>query len=548
MVYGGKLSKACEPCRARRAKCDLSYPDCSQCIRAKRPCHGYRDTEGLRITDMSTIVINKCRAKNPPKPGSFPRERLHKRTQSDTPPFNPSIVTFSLLTTRGPSVFIDDRAFCYFHTTFVTGQSRSFKYLEAIYASTSTHLSTSILAVGLASLSRAVRSYDIEIRARKAYASALQLVNTTLGTTQATDDATLSTVMLLDQFEKIIPPPNRSTSALTNHLNGASALMKMRGPGQFQTKTGLEMFIHMSSHLLVNCMQHEIPLPQDYLNLRTYATNFFDTSDISWRLSQVTVEYIAFRVAIKEGRLFDPETIIRATSEMDEQMAGLLGDIPPFWRYQSVPIDHPTDLVFGEHYDLYVDYRVLEALNMIRAGRFPLFELIREQAGLSLEPLSLECEMMVLQASENQEETVGLICACVPQQAGYLSDNEDALSARYSPEPEFELSGSTSTASSSPSSSTESSSPKFCTPRSLRLNSSHASSAYSLIWPLFTAANSSYTAPEARGWIIRQLRTIGISLGLEKALEVVTLLEGERRGDIWKVYEMLGSICYSANG
>lgn len=487
---------------------------------------------------MSTIVINKCKAKNLLKMTPLPRERPHKRMLSS------STVEFSSLGPQNPTASIDNHAFCYFHATFVTGQSRSFKYLEMIYSSASTHLSTSILAVGFASLSRAVRSYDLEIRARKAYASALQLVNTALGTPQATDDATLSTVMLLDQFEKIIPSPNRSTSALTNHLNGASALMKMRGPGQFQTRAGLEMFIHMSSHLLVSCMQHEIPLPQDYLNLRTYATNFFDTMDISWRLSQVTVEYIAFRVAIKEGRLFDPETIIRATCKMDAQMDALLKDVPPFWNCQSVPLSYPIELVYGKHYDLYVDYRIVEALNMIRAGRFPLFDLVHDQASLSLEPLSLECEMLIKQANEDQEEMVELICACVPQQAGYLPFLDNGSMMGYLPNSTFAHSPSNSSSSSTPSTS---SSKKSLTQRPIRLNSSYTSSAYSLIWPLFTVANSRYTTTEARSWIIRQLRSIGTSLDLEKALEVVTLLEKEEKEDNWKVYAMLGSICYSAN-
>lgn len=64
MVYCGKPSKACGECRSRRTKvsqcinflvlwkmlmaswlpkCDTKRPSCSQCVRLRRVCHGYRD-------------------------------------------------------------------------------------------------------------------------------------------------------------------------------------------------------------------------------------------------------------------------------------------------------------------------------------------------------------------------------------------------------------------------------------------------------------------------------------------------------------------------
>jgi hypothetical protein len=359
------------------------------------------------------------------------------------------------------------------------------------------------------------------------------MINTAIASSDiVTNDTTLSAVMLLDQFEKIIPPTERTTQAWTNHLNGATALMKMRGREQFQTKAGLEMFIQMSSHILVSCMQHTIPLPQDYLTLRTFANNFLDTSDISWRLSQVTVRYISFRAAIKSGSLFDPDTIIATATEMDNDMVALMGEFPPEWLPQTIPLTRPSNLVYESHYDIYADYRLAEALNMVRAGRIPLLDLIREQCQVA--PSSLgSCQAFaymkrVQRVKDNVADMVAVICASVPQLAGYL--------------PLLEISSSRHSSPGSPASTMSDSA------KGMKLNPCNEASAYSLLWPLFTVANSPACSEPARNWIIRQLRILGRLLSLEQALELAGYLERREERDVWAVYASLGSICYSCNG
>jgi hypothetical protein len=356
------------------------------------------------------------------------------------------------------------------------------------------------------------------------------MINTAIASSDvAMNDTILSAVMLLDQFEKIIPPTERTTQAWTNHLNGATALMKMRGRKQFETKAGLEMFIQMSSHLLVSCMQHTIPLPEDYLTLRTYATNFLDTNDISWRLSQVTVRYISFRAAIKSGSLFDPDTIIATATEMDNEMVALMGEFPPEWLPQSIPLSTPSDLVYESHYDLYIDYRLGEALNMVRAGRMPLLDLIRDQCEAA--PASPgSCQAFaymkrVQRVKDNVADMATVICACVPQLAGYLPLLEN--SSRHSSPGSPASSGST---------------------KGMKLNPSNEPSAYSLLWPLFAVANSPACPEDARNWIIRHLRILGGLLSSEQALELAGWLERREDRDVWSVYALLGNICYSVTG
>lgn len=62
MVYCGKPSKGCGQCRTRKIRCDQARPACSQCIRAKRECPGYRDQLALMFRDESTSVVKKAKA------------------------------------------------------------------------------------------------------------------------------------------------------------------------------------------------------------------------------------------------------------------------------------------------------------------------------------------------------------------------------------------------------------------------------------------------------------------------------------------------------
>lgn len=62
MVYCGKPSKGCGHCRSRKIRCDQVRPACSQCVRAKRDCPGYRDQLSLMFRDESSSVVKKASA------------------------------------------------------------------------------------------------------------------------------------------------------------------------------------------------------------------------------------------------------------------------------------------------------------------------------------------------------------------------------------------------------------------------------------------------------------------------------------------------------
>ena len=83
MQISGKHSKACLSCRMRRIKvcinhihalqflltvhsgqCDLELPACSQCLRLRKECSGYRDEQTLMFRDERRRIVQRMKGSN----------------------------------------------------------------------------------------------------------------------------------------------------------------------------------------------------------------------------------------------------------------------------------------------------------------------------------------------------------------------------------------------------------------------------------------------------------------------------------------------------
>jgi hypothetical protein len=479
--------------------------------------------ETLGASEQQNLVIYPFASKQPTKIVATPEIASFPIAQQQMRPGIEGDYMLGYMSGIGDSPA--DRATNFFILNHVMGNARSFRYLRSFYDSgdMDDHLSATIRAVGFASMSKTVRSSKLEQYARKEYVSALRLTNAALQSYDlATRDSTLSAVMLLDFFEKVIHPRQRTLAAWSGHLNGAAALMKLRGQKQFRTEIGLQLFTQMGADILLGCMQRGIPLPEDYVTLRASAVPFLDTTDAAWRLTEVTVRYIGFRTVLQDGSLTNPDAIILAVAELDKAMVSILDTLPPEWQYETIPVQ--SDLLYEPHIHVYNDYRITEAINMIRAGRVPLLELIQEQCRTGASSPSPSF-MMLDYAKQLQLATDGIrkmaseICASVAQQAGYKT-----------------LLAIPPTKSTSMSTIQRKITRDAC-----------GASAYSLIWPLYVIGRSPSTEVSLRLWIIRQLRFVGASMGIEQAVEVAEYLEGGEDIDVWSVFSMLGNVAYFAD-
>jgi hypothetical protein len=180
-------------------------------------------------------------------------------------------------------------------------------------------------AVFLAYFSNEVRSPPILQQARKAYSSALTLTNQALHSQDtALKNTTLLTVLLLDLFENLT---NDEPNSACKHRDGALALLKFRGPNQFEDPVSLSMFQHLSSNLIPSCLERGVAVPKDFLRLRRQAARFASAEDPEWRLLDIMVQLATLRDAVKSSK--HPSTSALATAQyLDLELLDLCKTMP----------------------------------------------------------------------------------------------------------------------------------------------------------------------------------------------------------------------------
>lgn len=152
-----------------------------------------------------------------------------------------------------------------------------------------------IEAVGLAGLSNVLRDRHLRYEAQRRYGRALTKTNGLLGDPdEARSDLTAMSILLLGQFESMTVESWDQYDRLVVHVEGASALIKLRGEKQFERESGVRLYFALRfqivrarvlPHLLpfwpvqllvdlltgyhdyqlTDCMQRELPVPDSLL-------------------------------------------------------------------------------------------------------------------------------------------------------------------------------------------------------------------------------------------------------------------------------------------
>lgn len=211
-------------------------------------------------------------------------------------------------------------------------------------------LKTSIIASGLAIEANAKRDSQLLVQARRNYAIALSKINSALRSpAEAAKDSVLLAIIVLAVFETCCGSNQLSMKAWTEHINGASTLIRMRGRSQLNNKISFGVFIYGTGQLLLSCMQREIPMHPEILELRKFAFSNIP-SDTGWVFLRKCDECTVFRAAIKSGAIADPELILSTALRLDNEMAQVFDNASPGWMYETVYTDVESPLVFGGYY------------------------------------------------------------------------------------------------------------------------------------------------------------------------------------------------------
>lgn len=258
MVYYGKLSKGCERCRLKKVRCDQRRPGCKRCEKSGTTCPGYRDLGQVMFRDESVRTIEKARRDahverfgvvqaERSQPQQTPVEQ--QMMASTAPSLEPSL-------SRSLQRPLGQMAADFFFNNFVVEgpilSDNNADFLVGIYRDHSDSAAFhAIEAVGLAGLSNVSRDYQLRFEAQKRYGQALARTNELLSDAhEATSDLTTMSVLLLGQYENVTVESWDQYNRLAVHIEGASALLKLRGEEQFERESGVRLYFAIRSQIV----------------------------------------------------------------------------------------------------------------------------------------------------------------------------------------------------------------------------------------------------------------------------------------------------------
>ena len=302
MVYRGKPSAGCEPCRKAKKRCGLEQPACLRCMKLRKVCNGYRDTMSLQIEDESAAVRQKALTKQHKNTTSQGQSTSHtprhthatssraastgghltplsddsdflvgSSDSSDSDVWNDSNVNTRSDHDRygvGISLIIasmqpkpDDVAANYFHTQF----NMSWQEILPAHLWNNHCLSLAIRACGVIALSNVQMVPSGKAYAAQLYGRSLSLLNQALQSPmQSRADEALIAVTMLGYYENLSCEGSQSMDSWKAHIAGATQMLKLRGKQQFRSLVGRILFRETRAQILITCLWDDMT-PPDFL-------------------------------------------------------------------------------------------------------------------------------------------------------------------------------------------------------------------------------------------------------------------------------------------
>lgn len=327
MVYSGKLSKACLPCRTRRLLCDLRKEGCGQCSRARLTCTGYRDTAAIRIENQTAAVQQKV------------LRGTHNPAGLGLQAVNLSICH------QAREMFYHDHVF---------GESKAYSFLMQHYSPTASddYLGSSIAAVSLAYLNHQKHSPSALVEAWQQYVGALRLLRKALQSPElASEDSTLLSTLLLDMYEKISTRKLQSDGACASHIRGAFSLVRLDGDRRHCELDHLRMLDRLSINVLISCLASDSSVPDELLALRGIVT-----PPVKRKESELIFDFARLKRQAK-FRLLGDDEIVRRIIKLDSQLWELSSQLNPSLQHEALSVEAKSAHQYEHyHYTFTTDY------------------------------------------------------------------------------------------------------------------------------------------------------------------------------------------------
>jgi hypothetical protein len=358
------------------------------------------------------------------------------------------------------------------------------------------HLTLGIDAVSLAFLSHQTCSQTARNQGRRKYGAALKRFNEALqDPNTARNPSTFESALLLDLFEKIMKPDADVDVSNFAHVQGALALVKLRGIEQFREETELKALMGLSQNATIYALSTGNPISEIVRNIRRHAAQFVDTSCPKWKLSDVILE----TTDIDAEMIFSRSTSSPPCSkslELDRKLEEIALVAGPAWTYERKFISghDPRRLVpdgFFPLYDVYPNRIITQMWNVLRVTRI----LLCEQVVSGTSYLKDEDAMRQIEGAKlTITSMIREILASVPQ----MTNCDFAALHKL---------------------------PKDSSSGGHKHTMSHLLDVYVLIYPLYIVAWSRNCPPAARNWTMEQLSHIAEHFGIKEAAIVLEILK-----------------------
>lgn len=379
------------------AKCDTKKPTCSSCLRAAAPCSGYRDASLIRFTDQTSSIVTKQTIRAKPLKTSTPSVpfRIHHIHQD--------------LQTLGREMF-----FGTYVSDFSSTWDFLFPYLDS--ASTPDHLAAGIDAVSLAFLAHQVSSPTAKEMGRVKYADALRRINKAIQDPEKVGAmSTFQSALLLDLFEKITVADSEGHVRRHAHVEGAFALITVRGVQNFRPGPELKALLGFSLNATICALSNGETIPNEVRLIREHARQFVDTEYPKWKLNECILEVTELPDETRNRSLTAQERMSRS-AVLDARLEQVALEAAPSWSYERKFVsgyDQRVSLPEGIcMYDVYANRMMTQGFNVLRLVRILLCE---EIIGLSGDLDDPKSEVAYERARAVIVEMAREICASAPQ-------------------------------------------------------------------------------------------------------------------------------------
>ena len=363
-------------------------------------------------------------------------------------------------------------------------------------------------------------------KAEQRYGDALPLINDAIQTPdQLSQDSTLVAVLLLDLFEKMTNDDPFHTKSWVSHVNGAFALVQLRGRHQFSRPIGLKILLRICTNLLISCVASHRPIPLELTRLRAEVEPFLDSNDPKWRLMNLMVGFVELRYANSKLDV-NGAFIIESALKLDMELENLATSVPFDWQPRLVSVKDRSERILEDYFDIYRDLHATQTWNTLRSARILINEIILDRCLdiqcdddlegteiIDVSPLYLQ-EMAV----ENINKMGLEICASAPQYttlvpSKYIRNDNRSLTE---------------------------------VARNDQIYPLQSVACYTLLYPLYIAARSESSNSAIKEWVSEQYRFMSATLGIQNADKVLKALEQGQDRDPWSVYAMLGGYAFVA--